>query len=90
MTSESQKALSMRTPLVCCDFMELGESRRARFMFARTGNLHFVRTRFFTGLAAIFLARLCHAVAWQVSALNAIGGRHVFSLILLLCKEAGN
>jgi hypothetical protein len=45
-------------------------------MVALTRNLDFVGSRFLTRLAAVFVAWLRHAAAWQVGALVLFIGRH--------------
>src|ERR1039458_8478550 len=52
------------------------DGKRARSVVALASNLHLVRSRFLTGLTAVFVARLHETPAWQ--------GR---TLILLICRH---
>jgi hypothetical protein len=45
-------------------------------MITLAGNLHLSGSRFFTGLTAVFVARLRQTPAWQVCALVLLIGRH--------------
>jgi hypothetical protein len=48
-------------------------------MAALAGNFHVLGSGFFAELAAVFLARLHHATAWQVGTLLLVVGHDSFS-----------
>jgi hypothetical protein len=54
----------------------VSDGKWASSMVALTRNLNFLGSRFPTGLAAVFVARLRHAAAWQVGTLVWFIGRH--------------
>ena len=51
-------------------------NQRTGSMVALARNFNFLRSCFLTGLAAVFVARLNHALAWQVCTLTLFTSRH--------------
>jgi len=45
-------------------------------MVALARDLDFAASRFLTGLTAVFIARLRHALAWKVCTLSLLSSRH--------------